>query len=81
MIPWRSLPIVNMVYEAVEERTAGGDRPVRIEEVSDWVLKRFDYRLSEAELSKSLLTLETLGYVRVLRTGKDVIVKLVKKVE
>ena len=81
MIPWRSLPIVNMVYEAIEERTAGGDRPVRIEEVSDWVLKRFDYRLSEAELSKSLLTLETLGYVRVLRTGKDVIVKLVKRVE
>ncbi len=81
MIPWRSLPLVNMVYEAVEEGTAGGDRPVRIEEISDWVLKRFDYRLSEAELSKSLLTLETLGYVRVLRTGRDVIVKLVRKVE
>lgn len=78
MIPWRSLPLVNMVYEALVDRSRGGDVPVRVEEIIDWIYKRFNYRLSEADLSKSLLTLEALGKVEVLRTGRDVIVKLVR---
>jgi hypothetical protein len=79
LIPWRSLPLANMVYEAIVERSGGGDRPIRVDDIVDWVLKRFDYRLSESELAKALLTLEVLGKVEVSRTGREVIVKLARQ--
>jgi len=79
MIPWRSLPLPNMVYEAIVERSRGGDRPIKLDDVTDWVLRRFNYRLSESELSKALLTLEVLGKIEVSRTGREVIIKLVRQ--
>jgi len=79
LMPWRSLPLANMVYEVIVERSGGGDRPIRVDDIVDWVLKRFDYRLSESELSKALLTLEVLGKIEVSRTGREVIVKLARQ--
>ncbi|MCS7107347.1 MAG: hypothetical protein NZ902_04500 [Acidilobaceae archaeon] len=80
MTTWSRTPDVNLVLEAIKrlsEENKGSD----VEESAVLHrLEREDKKLSPADLSKILITLEALGYIRVqLSTKEEKIIRLLSK--
>ncbi len=67
---WRGVTLVNAVYEALYKLSRGGEIPVRETDLLT-ELESSGFRPSRAEVVKTLITLEILGYARVKSSGWD----------
>lgn len=70
MSAWNPVPNTNVVLEALQRLTRGGEIPVSELDVLSY-LRRQGYSVSRGDLSKILLTLETLGYIIVFSSTKE----------
>ena len=80
MSVWRSLPVINAVYEAILSLTKGKNES-QVNEVDLYPeLERMGYKLSPIDVSKALMTLEMYGYIVVESSGRDEkIIRLAKR--
>jgi len=79
MSVWRSLPVINAVYEAILALTNGGTSQVNEGDLYP-ELERRGYKLSPMDMAKILMMLEIYGYIVVESSGKDEkIIRLAKK--
>jgi len=75
---WRSLPLINVVYEAILS-LAGNSGQVNEGDLYP-ELERRGYKVSPMDLTKVLMMLEIYGYIEVESSGKDErIIKLPKE--
>jgi hypothetical protein len=68
---WGPIPLVNAVKEAVERLSKNGELPVTESDVIAYIENmRIGIRPSRADVVNALIVLETLGYVRVVSSGR-----------
>jgi hypothetical protein len=78
--PWRNFTLTSKVYEVIVSLTRGGDRPITEEDVKAELEMRYGYRMSEADLAKSFLVLETLGKITTSTSGTgSLIIRLARR--
>ncbi|MCX8195909.1 MAG: hypothetical protein N3F67_02375 [Acidilobaceae archaeon] len=80
MTTWSRSPDINIVLEAIRKLAEENKGAEVEEEALLHRLEKEEKRFSHADLSKILLTLEALGYIRVqLSTKEEKIIRLLSK--
>jgi hypothetical protein len=76
---WSELPIINVVYEALQQLSKG-EKLVLDEDLKSYIDLNYGLKLSNRELSKILMKMEVLGIIQVSSSGKEnLLIKLIKK--